>query len=104
VNAINQHGWFVLWEAIGYITPKEMLAGHQEAIQAERDRKLEAAREQRKGKASTTASQNGQSESHDHPKGASATCGWRDGAGGLSFRIKAKLKTEIPACSSAAPA
>jgi putative transposase len=34
--------------AIGYITPKDMLAGHQQDIQAERDRKLEAAREQRK--------------------------------------------------------
>jgi len=30
--------------AIGYITPKDMLAGRQQAIQAERDRKLEAAR------------------------------------------------------------
>ncbi|MFZ0879041.1 MAG: integrase core domain-containing protein, partial [Candidatus Acidiferrales bacterium] len=34
--------------AIGYITPKDMLAGHQQEIQAERDRKLEAAGEQRK--------------------------------------------------------
>ena len=34
--------------AIGYITPKDMLAGHQQDIQAERDRKLEAAREHRK--------------------------------------------------------
>ena len=34
--------------AIGYITPKDMLAGHQQEIHAERDRKLEAAREQRK--------------------------------------------------------
>jgi hypothetical protein len=33
--------------AIGYITPKDMLAGHQREIQAERDRKLEAARKQR---------------------------------------------------------
>jgi putative transposase len=32
---------------IGYITPKDMLAGHQQEIQAERDRKLEAARKQR---------------------------------------------------------
>jgi putative transposase len=32
--------------AIGYITPKDMLAGHQQGIQAERDRKLETAREQ----------------------------------------------------------
>jgi len=28
--------------AIGYITPKDMLAGHQQKIQAKRDRKLEA--------------------------------------------------------------
>jgi hypothetical protein len=31
--------------AIGYIAPKDMLTGHQEEIQAERDRKLDAARE-----------------------------------------------------------
>ena len=36
--------------AIGYIAPKDMLAGHQQEIQAERDRKLEAAREQRKNR------------------------------------------------------
>ena len=36
--------------AIGYITPKDMLAGHQQKIQAERDRKLDAAREQRKNR------------------------------------------------------
>src|SRR5213075_2093404 len=33
--------------AIGYITPKDMLAGRQQEIHAERDRKLEAARTQR---------------------------------------------------------
>jgi hypothetical protein len=33
--------------AIGYITPKDMLAGRQAEIHAERDRKLEAARKQR---------------------------------------------------------
>jgi putative transposase len=36
--------------AIGYITPKDVLAGHQHEIQAERDRKLEVAREQRKNR------------------------------------------------------
>jgi len=36
--------------AIGYITPKDMLAGHQQEIQADRDRKLEAAREQQKNR------------------------------------------------------
>ena len=36
--------------AIGYITPKDMLAGYQSEIQAERDRKLEAARERRKNR------------------------------------------------------
>ena len=36
--------------AIGYIAPKDMLAGYQQEIQAERDRKLEAAREQRKNR------------------------------------------------------
>jgi len=33
--------------AIGYITPKDMLADHQQEIHAERDRKLEEARKQR---------------------------------------------------------
>jgi putative transposase len=36
--------------AIGYITPKDMLVGLQQDIQADRDRKLEAAREQRKNR------------------------------------------------------
>ena len=36
--------------AIGYIAPKDMLSGHQQEIQSERDRKLEAAREQRKNR------------------------------------------------------
>jgi putative transposase len=36
--------------AIGYITPKDMLAGHPQEIQADRDRKLEAAREQRRNR------------------------------------------------------
>ena len=33
--------------ATGYITPKDMLARRQQDIHAERDRKLEAARQQR---------------------------------------------------------
>ena len=33
--------------AIGYITPKDMLAGRQQEIHAERDRKSETARNQR---------------------------------------------------------
>ena len=33
--------------AIGYITPKDMLAGRQQEIHAERDRKLKEARKQR---------------------------------------------------------
>jgi transposase InsO family protein len=33
--------------AIGYITPKDMLAGRQQEIYAKRDRKLEEARKQR---------------------------------------------------------
>ena len=33
--------------AVGYITPKDMLAGRQAEIHAERDRKLEEARERR---------------------------------------------------------
>jgi putative transposase len=37
-----------LHSAIGYITPKDMLARHQQEIQGDGDLKLEAAREQRK--------------------------------------------------------
>jgi len=33
--------------ATGYITPKDMLAGRQQEIHAERDRKLDAARKER---------------------------------------------------------
>lgn len=33
--------------AIGYVTPNDLLAGRREAIHADRDRKLEAARERR---------------------------------------------------------
>ncbi len=36
--------------AIWYITPKDMLAGRQQETHRERDRKLEAAREQRKNR------------------------------------------------------
>jgi hypothetical protein len=36
--------------AIGYITPKDVLAGRQQAIHADRDRKLEAARQQRQSR------------------------------------------------------
>ena len=34
--------------AIGYITPKDMLADRQQEIHAERDQKLEEARKQRR--------------------------------------------------------
>ena len=36
--------------AIGYITPKDVLAGRQQEIHAERDCKLEAARQQRQSR------------------------------------------------------
>jgi transposase InsO family protein len=36
--------------AIAYITPRDVLAGRQKEIQAERDRKLEAARQQRQSR------------------------------------------------------
>jgi hypothetical protein len=41
--------------AIGYIAPKDMLVGHQQEIQADRDRQLEATREQRKNRRQRTA-------------------------------------------------
>ena len=37
-----------LHAAIGYVTPKDMLEGRQAEIHAERDRKLEAARKERR--------------------------------------------------------
>jgi len=39
-----------LRSATGYITPKDVLAGRQREIHAERDRKLEAARQQRQSR------------------------------------------------------
>ena len=39
--------WHRLNSAIGYITPKDMIAGRQQEIHAERDRKLKEARKQR---------------------------------------------------------
>jgi hypothetical protein len=36
--------------ATGYITPKDVLAGRQQEIHAERDRKLETARQQRQSR------------------------------------------------------
>ena len=39
-----------LHSALGYVTPADKLAGRETAIYAERDRKLEAAREQRQTK------------------------------------------------------
>jgi putative transposase len=44
-----------LHSAIGYVTPVDMLAGRQREIQAERDRKLEAARKRRQIRRRRTA-------------------------------------------------
>lgn len=44
VNHYNEHR---LHSAIGYVAPRDMLEGRQEAIHAARDRKLEQAREER---------------------------------------------------------
>jgi transposase InsO family protein len=41
---VEHYNNFRLNSAIGYITPKDMLAGRQQEIHAERDRKLEEAR------------------------------------------------------------
>jgi putative transposase len=48
---------FRLNSAVGYITPKDMLAGRQQEIHAERDRKLEAARQQRQTRGQQAASE-----------------------------------------------
>jgi hypothetical protein len=37
----------LVFAATGYITPKDMLAGRQQGIHAERDRKLDETRKQR---------------------------------------------------------
>jgi hypothetical protein len=44
---VNHYNNDRLNSATGYITPKDMLAGRQREIHAERDRKLEEARNQR---------------------------------------------------------
>ena len=44
-----------LHSAIGYVTPKDMLAGRQVEIHTERDRKLEAARQQRQSRRQQSA-------------------------------------------------
>jgi putative transposase len=47
---VDRYNYLRLHSAIGHVTPKDMLAGHQQEIQAERDRKLDAAKEQRKNR------------------------------------------------------
>jgi hypothetical protein len=47
---VDRYNYLRLYSAIGYVTPKDMLAGHLQEIQAERDRKLDAAKEQRKNR------------------------------------------------------
>jgi hypothetical protein len=50
VHPLEHYNNVRLNSAIGYISPKDMLAGHQQEIQVERDRKLEAARQERKNR------------------------------------------------------
>jgi len=45
---VDRYNYIRLHSAIGYVTPNDMLAGRQQEIHAERDRKLEAARQQRR--------------------------------------------------------
>ena len=44
---MERYNYVRLHSAIGYVTPNDMLAGRQAEIHAERDRKLEEARQQR---------------------------------------------------------
>jgi hypothetical protein len=44
---VDRYNYVRLHSAIGYVTPNDMLAGRQFEIHTERDRKLEAARQQR---------------------------------------------------------
>jgi putative transposase len=50
---VDHYNSIRLHSAIGYIAPNDLLAGRQQAIWAERDRKLEAAREVRRVRRST---------------------------------------------------
>jgi len=50
VRFVEHYNTVRLHSAIGYVTPKDKLDGREQAIFAERDRKLEAAREGRKQK------------------------------------------------------
>jgi hypothetical protein len=69
--------------ATGYIMPKDMLAGRQQEIHAERDRKLEAARKMRKDRRQQAAS-GGETPGHWNPLTI-----WRvrpiEGRGSLNF-------------------
>ena len=47
IGHVKHYNSVRLNSAIGYITPKDMLAGRQAEIHAERDRKLDVARKQR---------------------------------------------------------
>ena len=47
---MEHYNYVRLNSATGYITPKDVLAGRQPDIHAERDRKLEAARQQRQSR------------------------------------------------------
>jgi putative transposase len=47
---VDRYNYVRLHSAIGYVTPNDVLAGRQVEIHAERDRKLEAARQQRQSR------------------------------------------------------
>jgi putative transposase len=55
-QCVDRYNYLRLHNATGYVTPNDMLAGHQQEIQAERDRKLDAAKEQRKNRRRRAAS------------------------------------------------
>ena len=47
---VARYDYIRLHSAVGYVTPNDMLAGRQVGIHTERDRKLEAARQQRQSR------------------------------------------------------
>ena len=69
---VNHYNGFRLHSALGYVTPKDTLEGRQKALWAERDRKLEAARELRRQ--ARARLRHGSSPAELHPEASGQLC------------------------------